>query len=180
MASAFSHAFFAFALRAFYPTDPRAKRLTFLGMVCSALPDVDVLWHDPFGAETAHAHRGVTHSLLFAVVLGVLVATLAFRDVPLGSAVHRARMRYLAIATMSHAVLDMITNGGEGIAFLWPFRSERYFLPWRPVEVSPLDVETFFGARGVEVVASELLWIWLPTTVVCGTVWWIRKRRRAA
>jgi len=30
-----------------------------------------------------------------------------------------------------HGLLDMITNGGKGVAFLWPFTSERFFFPAR-------------------------------------------------
>ena len=38
----------------------------------------------------------------------------------------------------SHGVLDALTDGGPGVAFLAPFDDTRYFFPWRPIRVSPL------------------------------------------
>lgn len=178
MASAFTHAYFAFALRALYPGDPHGRRLAVLGMACAVLPDADVLWHEPFAHDCLHGHRGFTHSLVFAVVVGIAVASLAFRDAPLWSKLHVGRLRYLTFATLSHGVLDMLTNGGAGVAFLWPFSRQRNFLPWRPIEVSPLSVRAFFTERGLEVLASELRWVWLPTTLVCGAILGLRRLRR--
>jgi inner membrane protein len=40
-------------------------------------------------------------------------------------------------------------------------------LPWRPIEVSPLSVRRFFSQRGVQIMRSELRWVWLPSAVVC-------------
>ncbi|MGH7702890.1 MAG: metal-dependent hydrolase, partial [Gemmatimonadales bacterium] len=38
----------------------------------------------------------------------------------------------------------------------------RYFLPWTPIRVSPIGISPFFTERGLEVLKSELIWIWLP------------------
>src|SRR5215831_7502105 len=48
-----------------------------------------------------------------------------------------ALFAYLFLATASHGVLDAMTNGGLGVAFFSPFDTTRYFLPWRPIRVSP-------------------------------------------
>jgi len=66
------------------------------------------------------------------------------------------------LAGCSHGVLDAMTRGGGGIAFFAPVDNARYSLPWKVIEVSPLSVSRFFTARGVEIIASELLWIWVP------------------
>jgi inner membrane protein len=55
-----------------------------------------------------------------------------------------------------------MTNGGLGVAFFAPFSPARYFLPFRPVQVSPISTAAFFTHRGIEVLESEVLWIWLP------------------
>jgi inner membrane protein len=55
-----------------------------------------------------------------------------------------------------------MTNGGLGVAFFAPFSSARFFLPFHPIEVSPISIAAFFTHRGIEVLESELLWIWLP------------------
>jgi len=36
------------------------------------------------------------------------------------------------------------------------------FFPWQVIEVSPLSLSRVFSARGLAVIQSELLWIWLP------------------
>jgi len=64
-------------------------------------------------------------------------------------------------------LLDMLTNGGRGIALFAPFSNARYFFPWRPIEVSPISVQRFFSQRGVQIMRSELQWVWLPAAVVC-------------
>jgi inner membrane protein len=56
-----------------------------------------------------------------------------------------------------------MTNGGLGVAFFSPFDNTRYFFPWRPILVSPISLARFFGGRGVAVIQSELIWIWIPT-----------------
>lgn len=73
---------------------------------------------------------------------------------------------YLFLATASHALLDAMTTGGKGVAFFSPFDNARYFLPWRPIQVSPIGVEKFFSNRGLRVLESELLWVFLPSLVL--------------
>jgi inner membrane protein len=62
----------------------------------------------------------------------------------------------------SHAILDGLTNGGLGVALYWPFDNQRLFLPFRPIQVSPIGVQAFFTETGLQVILSELLWICLP------------------
>ena len=68
----------------------------------------------------------------------------------------------------SHGVLDALTNGGNGIALLSPFSNQRYFFPWTPIEVSPLGIRRFLGPRGLVVMISEMLWIWIPLLGILG------------
>ena len=56
--------------------------------------------------------------------------------------------------------------GGLGVALLAPFSNARYFFPWRPIEVSPISVQRFFSRRGVQIMRSELRWVWLPAAGV--------------
>jgi inner membrane protein len=78
---------------------------------------------------------------------------------------------YFFAVTASHGLLDAVTNGGLGIAFFAPFDGTRYFLPWRPVEVSPIGLAAFFTARGLEVLKSEFVWIWIPASVIFLGAW---------
>ena len=107
-------------------------------------------------------HRGFTHSLFFALLLALLAACFAQR---LGASA-RAIFIVVLISTASHGVLDAMTTGGMGVAFLSPFSNARYFLPWRVILVSPISVTRFLSERGIAIVKSELVWVWLPCAVV--------------
>ena len=71
-------------------------------------------------------------------------------------------------------MLDALTDGGLGVAFFAPFSARRYFLPWRPVAVSPIGMG-FFSERGLEVLGSEVVWVWLPSVALVAAVWCVRK-----
>lgn len=137
-------------------------RLLAVGLAASMLPDADtagMLLGVPHDALLGH--RGITHSVAFALAVALLAAAFA----PwLRTSVKQAGLLVLACA-LSHPLLDMLTNGGPGVMIGWPLSSARMFAPWRPIEVSPIGVG-FFSARGLVVVASELLWIALPSVAI--------------
>jgi inner membrane protein len=69
-------------------------------------------------------------------------------------------------AMASHGVLDAMTNGGQGIAFLAPFSAARWHFPWQPILVSPIGVGAFFSRYGLRVLRNELLSVWLPAALL--------------
>ena len=162
MATIFSHPAVPLAAAVALGGGVIPRRLLEIGMICSILPDLDVLAFN-FGIpyEAVMGHRGFTHSVLFAVLVA-----LVFRY---GSSMGRERpwttLLFLFGATISHGVLDAMTNGGLGVGFMTPFTTRRYFLPARWIEVSPIGV-SFFSLRGWMVIKSELLTVWLPCLVV--------------
>ena len=140
------------------------------------LPDADVIaftFGIPYG--DMFGHRGFTHSLCFAALVGALVAVhVSHRSHPLHAShpshllhpSHRAALFFWFTAiTASHGLLDALTNGGRGIAFFAPFTDHRYFFPWRPIQVSPIGAG-FFSPRGLRVLASEAGWIWVPSAII--------------
>jgi inner membrane protein len=150
-----------------------------LGAVASMLPDGDVLAF-AFGIpyEAPFGHRGATHSIVFAAVVALLLTLRERRHF----ARHGLLFIYLLLSAVSHPLLDMLTNGGLGIALFWPFSYERYFFPCTPIEVSPIGAG-FFSHEGLMVFASELRWIWLPcavVTVVTGLSLFLRKSHSPA
>jgi hypothetical protein len=62
-------------------------------------------------------------------------------------------------------------------AFFAPFENSRYFLPWRPIEVSPIGVSAFFTSRGLAVLQSEFIWIWIPSVMWIAAAWLIQRGR---
>jgi len=162
MASGISHAVAAFGIgSAFNPAN--SPRLVWIaGIACSLIPDIDVMGFR-FGIHYGDfwGHRGFTHSLLFATLLAGVAAVAIHR---VYAQTRRFRLFvYLFVATASHGFLDALTDGGLGVAFFSPFDNQRYFLPWRPIRVSPIGASRFFTSRGVAVLQSEILWIWFPT-----------------
>ncbi|HJW76929.1 MAG: hypothetical protein A2V77_04030 [Anaeromyxobacter sp. RBG_16_69_14] len=136
-----------------------SSRLVAAVVVASALPDLDVVafrFGIPYAAQLGH--RGFSHSLAFAALVALL-----------GAGCHRllrsgrmATFAFLFAATASHGVLDAFTNGGLGVAFFWPFSPTRYFAPIRMIQVALLTAARLLSPRGFVVLASELLWVWLP------------------
>jgi len=179
MASAFSHALAALSIGTSFYRPQVAKRVWVAAAACSVLPDIDVIGFR-FGIHYGDfwGHRGFTHSLLFAALLsGAAVAILSGKkNLGIG---RFPLLAYFFLATASHGLLDAMTNGGLGVAFFSPFDNTRYFLPWRPILVSPISLSRFFSARGFAVIENELLWIWAPA-ILFGAVVLASKRMKGA
>lgn len=177
MATLFTHALAAASLgQAGKPNWRSDWRFWYIAVLCSILPDVDILGFR-FGIRYGDlwGHRGMTHSLLFAAVVALIMA---FRF-GLVAAERWKMMLLLFVVTASHGVLDALTNGGLGVAFFSPFDRERYFFPRTPVQVSPIGAGGFFSARGLDVVGSEIAWLWGPILVVGVILYaWARWQRQ--
>lgn len=165
MPTVFSHAAVPLALGLGLGRATIPRRLLVAGVVAAAVPDLDVVTFQlgiPYSA--ALGHRGFSHSLFFAVLVGLA-----------GAAGHRLlgagftpAFLFLFAATASHGVLDAFTTGGLGVAFLWPWSGERFWAPdaLRVIEASPISVARFLSARGLTVLGSELRWIWPPALAI--------------
>lgn len=140
-----------------------SPKLAFAGAVAAMLPDADVIGFAmgvPY--ETAWGHRGASHSLALALICGLVAAGLTgkLQSTP------RATFLFVGGAMASHGLTDMLTDGGHGIAIFWPFSDQRFFWPFRPIEVSPIGLTRFLGPRGLDVLMSELVWLVLPTLIM--------------
>jgi len=151
----------------------RARRAVWLAalVAVSLAPDLDVVAFRlgiPYGAP--FGHRGAAHSIVVGVVLGLAVGLVGWRlGMRLGPAMAAA-----VVVSMSHGILDTFTNGGRGIALLWPFSNARLFAPWRPIPVAPIGL-AFFSPRGVAVMLHELL-LFAPLFAIA--LWPSRHKRR--
>lgn len=165
MPTIFSHAIFAVAANRTFFSQSVSFWFWFLTTSCAIMPDADVIGRY-FGIERGgmFAHRGFTHSIAFSVIFGAFIAFIAKRFLKIN--VSRLKLTvYFALATFTHPLLDMFTNGGSGVALFAPFSNERFFSPWRPVEVSPIGLR-FFSKRGIDVILSEIIWIWIPAIIL--------------
>src|SRR5262249_21255106 len=108
--------------------------------------------------------RGLTHSLLFGVLLSAVLAVAWYRKRP--KVAMAGVWVYFFLCTASHGVLCAMTGGGLGGAFFLPFDTTRYFFSFRPIAVSPIDIGRFFSEDGLHILFSEAKWIWLPSCAV--------------
>jgi len=170
MPTLFTHAVVPIAWRVATRRQPPSGRAVAAAIALTLLPDADVIafvlgipYGSPFG------HRGFTHSVAFAAIAALLAA------IWLQPARGRrgATVLFLFVAAVSHPLLDALTDGGLGVALLWPWSDARWFAPWRPLSASPIG-PGFFSRQGLAVIVSELLWLWLPLAVLVTALRWRR------
>lgn len=137
-------------------------RLVIAAAIVSALPDIDAfsgaIWGVPAKLPLPFWwHRGATHSLFTAIGVGVVVAALHkyLRVRPLVAAV------VVGAAMASHGILDMLSNKGEPVAYLWPLSSARLFADWRPIHSGPISPSHFIP-QVIDRVRIETLQLVLP------------------
>jgi inner membrane protein len=166
--SPFSHAIAGLALATPFQLRVPYARFWVFAVLCATIPDIDYLWAGSF-PRWGHilSHRGVTHSLPFAVALGAAVAWLGFP----GSYWRGFRLRLwlaYALVTATHGILDSMTVYAGGVAFFAPFSGARFALPWRPLAGPQAGwAETVPTATRVAyVIGTEMLCIWLPSLLL--------------
>lgn len=171
MPTIFAHSLIPASLKFALQKELVSGRLFALGILASVIPDLDVIafkFGIPYGSQWGH--RGFTHSIFFAFCLG-LIASAAAKLLLSGRI---TAFIYIFISAVSHPVLDSFTNGGKGCALYWPFRTERIFFSWRPIEVSPIGAN-FFSERGLAVIYSEICWVGVPVFFSGIVIYFINK-----
>ena len=137
--------------------------------VLAMLPDADVL---PLALGLPDSglfgHRGLTHTLVFALAVAVAAALLArrmgLRPLYFGF--------FVFLVVGSHGPLDALTDHSRGVPMLWPFYTHPIASPWRPIPVAPTGLE-FVTARGFGVALVEAMYF-LPLLLLS---FWPRRGR---
>ena len=116
-----------------------------MGAVAGGIPDLDVLWSlsgDAF--DQMRMHRGITHSLFFAPVVGPLLGYLAWRFEKRRGGTERLRAWVLALtlALLSHPLLDLTTPYGTQL--LQPFSDARFAI-WAMSIIDPVYTVVLLG-----------------------------------
>ena len=181
MPSAITHALVGGAMATLAPRRFRGWKLGVALAVTAALPDLDVLAFR-FGIPYSHplGHRGLSHSLLFALLIASALWIWLSRGAPRLSRSSGLLFLVIFLACASHGFLDAFTDDGLGVGFFIPFTGARYFFPWRPIATSPLSIGKFFGSDGAAILRNEVLWVWIPTMTLLGLAVRVRRRRPPA
>jgi inner membrane protein len=136
------------------------------------LPDADVL---PLALGVPDVglfgHRGLTHTLLFALLVAVAAALVA-RRMGLRPLYHGF---FVFLVVGSHGPLDSLTHHSRGVPMLWPFYGDPIEMPWRPIPVAPTGLE-FVTARGFGIALVEAMYF-LPLLLL--SIWPKRRRWKA-
>lgn len=171
MPSIITHSVVGIFSASLFQTKANKIKFWFFSILCTIVPDFDVIafklgiaYGDFFG------HRGFFHSLVLAFIVAILIVFLFFRDVKATSLTRYGLILYFFILTSSHGLLDTLTSGGLGIALFAPFDNTRYFYSFTPIKVSPIGVGAFLSERGLAVLKSEIIWVWIPFFVIFTTI----------
>jgi inner membrane protein len=151
-----------------FPRDRR--RVIAVAAICAVVPDLDLIgWPLGVSTFTLFGHRGLSHSIAFAVVLGIVAAMALLPAAPRRDRVVAAVV--LILATATHSVLDaMTTYSPTGPAFWAPFSNQRYRFSWMPLTGAG-GLQTDFG--------QEALYACLPALVLMVLIEWWRRRQPA-
>jgi inner membrane protein len=160
----FTHAFVGISGSALISKKSDFKKIVLLSIICSVLPDADVIGFK-FGIKYSDffGHRGFFHSIFFAVIVGVLMSSIFFRENRVFSKQWWKLSIYFGFITASHGLLDALTNGGLGVALLSPFDNYRCFFSATPILVSPINPDKFLTMRGLKILTNEFIWVWIPS-----------------
>ena len=111
------------------------RRLMVAAVLAAMAPDLDGFLHPLFGVakDSIYGHRGFAHSLFVALAFGAIAAACHRR---LKAPALLAAV-VVAASMASHGLMDMMTNSGKPVAYLWPLTSLRLFADWRPLPGTP-------------------------------------------
>jgi inner membrane protein len=170
VASPWAHAIVGAAAGALYQAPRDRRRVIAVAAICAVVPDLDLIgWPLGVSTFTLFGHRGLSHSIAFAVVLGIVAAVALLPAAPRRDRVVAAAV--LILATATHSVLDaMTTYSPTGPAFWAPFSNQRYRFSWMPLTGAG-GLQTDFG--------QEALYACLPALVLIVSIEWWRRRHPA-
>ena len=180
MASPIGHVAAALAVAAVSrPSSSVPRGFWWLAALAGALPDIDAI--GPIlgipGMGFLGDHRGITHSLAFAILLGGALAVMAARraTTPLPGGAFSPRLWLVfALAAASHGALDALTTYGEGVQLLAPFDWTRLTALWHPLGDPPGEPRA--ADRGLLDFGNEPLSVWLPSLAVAVGAAVVRRR----
>jgi len=155
------------AAGALYQAPRQRRRVITLAAICAVAPDLDLIgWPLGMSPYAPLGHRGLSHSIAFAVLLGGIAAMAFLSDVTRRE--RAAAAAALILATVTHSVLDALTTySPTGPAFWAPFSNHRYRFPWTPLTGAG-GLATDFG--------REALYVYLPALVLILSLEWWRRR----
>jgi len=139
------------------------RRTRGLALFCALAPDLD--WFMSFlhlpGRHVLN-HRGLTHSLVAAFLLALLVVFLAFKEEDRSPRIWLCML----FSALSHCMLDACTLGGVGVAVFVPVTQMRFVCAWQPIQVGPIPLNPTLLRGFLVALWTEVLWIGVPALLL--------------
>ena len=137
-------------------------------VLASWAPDLDFIhWSENGITLSGLYHHGVTHSIGFAIIAGILTSAIAF---VINSQAYLKAGFLASVSYSAHVFLDLLGHdtyaiNGIGVPALWPITSEYFVFSVMPPtnRLEPFSPETIFG------VGAELL---LTGALLLGAIAW--------
>ncbi|MDP4198198.1 MAG: metal-dependent hydrolase [Bacteroidota bacterium] len=154
-----------------WPRFVKGRRLLFASIILAALPDTDTILMGIFGHDSIFRHRGILHSVFFAIVsAGITVWLFRHKQWISHDAVWKL-FAVLFLIAFSHPLLDGYSTGGYiGVAYLAPFDNTRYVLG-DLLPLAPLGPAKLLSERGISLFLAEAGMLW---TFAIGSYYWNR------
>jgi membrane-bound metal-dependent hydrolase YbcI (DUF457 family) len=119
-------------------------------------------------------HHGFTHSIVFAIAVGLITATV----------VGERKLRSVVVfggATASHTLLDFMITESRGVALWWPFTDQRYKLRMpNPINYTWSDASLWEAVIDVLKISLTELLIFGPMLLVVILGRSLAQRRKGA
>ena len=148
------------------------RKLLFAAILLAAIPDFDTILMGIFGHDSIFRHRGIMHSILFAVCTSGLATLLFHRKHWIERRNVWKLFGLFFIFAFSHPLLDGFSTGGYiGVAYLAPFDNTRYVLG-DLLPLAPLDPGRLFTSRGLSLFLTEAGMLW---SFAVGSILWTKE-----
>ena len=185
MATFISHPLFgagaAYILSQSQPKES-AQRFILLSILCQWLPDIDTLSYLlPIDERHPLGHRGLAHSGVFALALAWGVMTLFYRPLKSNRAQWWRNYIWFFLITLSHGIFDALVNTPLGVAFFWPFDTQRYLFGWQPLIDIPIQFSEFLSVNfwRVQWMESQFFSFLLASLYLAHRLWQLYQSRPA-
>jgi len=179
MATIFTHPIPALAVTVACGSKYIPTRLAVAMLIASILPDIDMIGYAlGYRHPSPFAHRGFTHSLVFAFAVGLLALAAA----PRMKTTRGIAFFAIFLTILSHYFLDALGSRYLGVPIFWPFDEARYALPWPSFISSWVSWSSpyrFFSSWWADrFIRIELLAIWTPCAIFALTGFLLRRKGR--
>jgi membrane-bound metal-dependent hydrolase YbcI (DUF457 family) len=169
MSTVISHSLVGAGIASFFRFANK-KKIIIASLLLAALPDSDTIVMGIIGRGTIFDHRGVFHSIFFAIIVGALTAYFFKKKNWITPEEFPKLAILFSAVTFSHPFPDgFSTNWMYGVSYLAPLTMTKYFWLSTPLPLAPLSPAQLFSPRGANLFLIEAAMLW--TFAIGAFIW---------